>query len=283
MSTWCPGVPQHPTFYGSALAPVGCVEHRTIGSWAGDYSVLSRGRVPSVHFLIGQAFGQWVQFLPINTTAAHAAGANTWAVGIEFSGQNGEPLTEWQLAAGRVVHQFLIANGIRPVFYMGGLHTASYWQGFLNHAQVATSPQYQHYDFINFFPEFLAMVADAPSAPAAPQTNTSGVSDSVIYCLENIDGTWLCRHYQGNVMVREFPKTPKGQNGIPQPVYDYANADPNARIPMRRCTLEELQKLEAAEKALFAKSSGTAPVDVDAIANAVLQKIKSANFTTKVA
>jgi hypothetical protein len=128
---------------------VACVEHRTIGRWAGDYSVLSRGRVPSVHFLVGQDRGQWVQFWDTNWTAAHAAGANEYAVGIEFSGQNGEPLTDWQIEAGSVIHQWLIAaHGIRREFLDNGGPRVGYFEGFLNHSNVATTPQYTHYDYI---------------------------------------------------------------------------------------------------------------------------------------
>lgn len=145
------GIPQDIKHYsgGQGLNPAACVMHRTIGHWPGDYSVLSSQRVPSVHFLVGQDEGQWVQFWDTNWTTAHAAGANEYAVGIEFSGQNGEPLTDWQLRAGAAIVAWLKAvHGIPGVFLEDGAGRVSFFRGFLNHSNVATSPQYTHYDYI---------------------------------------------------------------------------------------------------------------------------------------
>lgn len=124
--------------------------HRTIGRWAGDKAVLSRQRVPSVHFLVGQDEGQWVEFYDTNTTTAHAAGANDYAVGIEFSGQNSdvEELTDWQIKAGaHIVRELNQAHGIPLLFLETGPRVTEF-RGFLNHSNVETTPQYTHYDFI---------------------------------------------------------------------------------------------------------------------------------------
>lgn len=148
---WLPGVPQARLPYGgSSLNPVACVMHRTIGRWGGDYAVLSAQRVPSVHFLVGQQRDQWVQFYSTETTTAHAAGANGYAVGIEFSGQNSdvEELTAWQIEAGGwIVRELNAAHGI-PLLFLETGPRVSEFRGFLNHSNVATTPQYTHHDFI---------------------------------------------------------------------------------------------------------------------------------------
>lgn len=170
-----PGIPHDPRPFsgGQGLSPAACVMHRTIGSWGGDYSVLSRARVPSVHFLVGQSEGQWVQFWDTNWTAAHAAGANEYAVGIEFSGQNGERLTDWQLRAGAaIVHWLNAVHGIPYRWLADGEGRVGYWNGFLNHSNVATSAQYTHYDFI-YTDEFWRMASGAPPPPVSqPRANT---------------------------------------------------------------------------------------------------------------
>ena len=175
--SWMPGIPhqQGGGSGGQRLNPIACVEHRTIGRWAGDYSVLSRGRVPSVHFLVGQDRGQWVQFWDTNWTAAHAAGANEWAVGIEFSGQNGENLTAWQIEAGGQIHHWLMAaHGIAKQFLDNGGGRVSSYHGFLNHSNVATSRSYMHYDYIRR-DEWDRMVGGVASAPEAPRRKSEGM------------------------------------------------------------------------------------------------------------
>lgn len=99
------GVPfvqgKHPR---SKLTPTAVVVHRTYGKWAGDYAIGLNGRSGQpigFHFLIGKAEGRWVQFYDTSTICNHAAGANSWAIGIEFEGRNEEPLTDWQIRAAR--------------------------------------------------------------------------------------------------------------------------------------------------------------------------------------
>ena len=137
----------------NGLDPTCVVLHRTIGHWAGDYAVLIRDRVPSVHFLIGQGDGQKVQMVDTSIEANHCAGANSKAVGIEFSGQNGEPLTAWQLQAGSDLLRWLgTVHGIPLTYYDGARIYVDHagFSGFLNHRNVAYPPNtsLQHDDYI---------------------------------------------------------------------------------------------------------------------------------------
>lgn len=103
------GVPfdqgKHPQ---GSLRPTAIVLHRTYGTLNGDgyngaYVIGKNGRGGvgiGFHFLVGKNEGQWVQFYDTNVKAAHAKGANSWAVGIEFDGVNEGPLTDWQVRAG---------------------------------------------------------------------------------------------------------------------------------------------------------------------------------------
>jgi len=210
-----PGTPHDPkptSWGGSGLTPAACVEHRTIGHWAGDYSVLSRSRVPSVHFLVGQDRGQWVQFWDTNWSAAHAAGANEYAVGIEFSGQNGEALTDWQIEAGGEIHRWLMtAHGIPAVFLDDGAGRVGFFRGFLNHSNVATTPQYTHYDYITRA-EWDRMVGGA-----APKKKK--VRDTMIARDDATGGIWLigvgaAKHIPTTQQVAELQFV-TGQEGVP--------------------------------------------------------------------
>jgi hypothetical protein len=84
------------------------VLHRTYGSltkdgYKGAYNIGKNGRAGvgiGFHFLVGKNEGQWVEFYDMLTKCAHAKGANTWAIGVEFDGVNEGPLTDWQIRAG---------------------------------------------------------------------------------------------------------------------------------------------------------------------------------------
>lgn len=180
MGLWLPSVPHDPTPYptGIWMAPSGPLGHRTIGSWPGDYSVLTRGLVPSVHLLIGQDEGEWVQFMAADMVAYGAAGANMRKVHFEFSGQNGEPLTDWQWRAGVVcLRELYDAFGWDPSvpYYEGGPAVEErIWIDVndpvvgLNHAGVDYPPNrsFNHYDFV---PEMPAMIASIFAAPVPPE------------------------------------------------------------------------------------------------------------------
>lgn len=151
MNLWIPGWHTDPLAYlGQSFRPSALVLHRTIGRWPGDYAVLSAGRVPSVHWLVGEEWGQRVQFYPTSRTAAHAAGANGYALGIELSGQNGSALTVWQQAClGEVLAYCRDEWGIAVVHHAPNAIRYVRWDGTLDHANVATTPRYTHYDYVN--------------------------------------------------------------------------------------------------------------------------------------
>ena len=121
------------------------VLHRTYGSLNGDgfkgaYSVGKNGRSGlgiGFHFLIGKNEGQWVQFYDTGVKAAHAKGANSWAIGIEFDGVNEGPLTDWQVKAGAWIIVVLTKEaGIPCTYYEGARKQVT---GFLSHVSVPTS------------------------------------------------------------------------------------------------------------------------------------------------
>lgn len=182
MELWYPNIPHDPgadctaqlnAARADAHPEQGLIVHRTIGRWPGDYGV-GKGRRHSTPgtfpVLIGQGYGEWVEFYPLNTRCTHAADANRWP-GIEFSGMNGEPLTEWQILAGGHVVAFLFSLGMPRNFYNGFLGLVKIdggtYRGTCTHSAVLTSPQWQHHNFITPA-EFVRIVAvaDSINAPA---------------------------------------------------------------------------------------------------------------------
>jgi hypothetical protein len=155
-----PGIPfdQGSEAQGS-LSPTAVILHRTYGSWAGDYSVgVGTGR-PGIgfHFLVGKQPGNWVQFYDTRTKCSHAAGANSWSVGIEFEGKNEQPLTDWQIDAGGQIVRWLAGDVGIPLdaFYHGARKGQS--REFRGHSTVADS---DHTDYITRS-DFDKMVAGA--------------------------------------------------------------------------------------------------------------------------
>jgi hypothetical protein len=127
------------------LHPTSVVLHRTYGTLNGDgfksaYSIGKNGRSGlgiGFHFLIGKSEGQWVQFYDTGIKAAHAKGANAWAIGIEFDGVNEGPLTDWQVKAGAWIIAVLTKEaGIPCTYYEGPRKQVT---GFLSHVSVPTS------------------------------------------------------------------------------------------------------------------------------------------------
>ena len=121
------------------------VLHRTYGTLDGDgfrsaYNIGKNGRGGvgiGFHFLIGKNEKQWVQFYDTGIEAAHAKGANSWAIGIEFDGVNEGPLTDWQVKAGAWIIAVLTReNGIPCTYYEGPRKRVD---GFLSHVSVPTS------------------------------------------------------------------------------------------------------------------------------------------------
>ncbi|NBW13042.1 MAG: N-acetylmuramoyl-L-alanine amidase [Caulobacteraceae bacterium] len=155
------------------INPHAIVLHRTYGAWAGDYSVGKFGRGPNdpdksgFHFLIGKEPGQVVQFYDTGSRANHCAGANFWAIGIEFTGTNDEPLTDWQVQQGDlIVHAINRVHGI-PLDFYDGPDRVSDWHGVLSHRWVATEPQYQHHDLVTRS-DYERMTAPTPPPLPAP-------------------------------------------------------------------------------------------------------------------
>jgi N-acetylmuramoyl-L-alanine amidase len=143
-----PGIPfdQGSESQGS-LNPTAVILHRTYGSWNGDYSVgVGTGR-PGIgfHFLVGKESGQWVQFYDTRTKCSHCAGANSWAVGIEFTGKNEEQLTAWQVQAGGEIVRWLSGDVGVPLdaYYDGPRKGQS--REYRGHRTVADS---DHTDYI---------------------------------------------------------------------------------------------------------------------------------------
>ena len=157
------------------LNPTAVVVHRTYGTLEGDgfksaYSIGKNGRNGlgiGFHFLVGKNEGQWVQFYDTQVKAAHAKGANSWAIGIEFDGINEGPLTDWQVRAGAAICSAIsAAHGIPLTYYDGARQQVA---GYLAHASVPTSTHTdrltrEDWDRI----AQLAGGAEPPPAPPAP-------------------------------------------------------------------------------------------------------------------
>lgn len=171
------------------LTPTAVVLHRTYGSltkdgFKGAYNIGKYGRSGmgiGFHFLIGKNEGQWVQFYDTRIGAAHAKGANSWSIGIEFDGVNEGPLTDWQIRAGAwILASINQAHGIS----LDGYTTAGRRRrihGCLPHSLV---PGSNHTDLVteHDFARMRALIAqpeckcppkDRPPAP--PPVNWSAV------------------------------------------------------------------------------------------------------------
>ena len=150
------------------LLPSAVILHRTYGKWAGDYSVGKNGRAGQgigFHFLIGKENGKWVQFYDTKVAAAHALGANTWAIGIEFEGTNADRLTEWQARAGAVIlNAVTYAHNIPLTYSITGPRRKIY--GCLPHLLV---PGSTHTDWVSMGDwQRMKDIVVAHRAPAIP-------------------------------------------------------------------------------------------------------------------
>lgn len=152
MDPWLPGIPRHVNTHilqpAKPLDASAVVLHRTYGYWVGDMQTLLKGRVPSVHFLVGKNGPNWCQMVPVNVMANHAAGANGWSVGIELSGRNEEPLTEWQVTCVAIIAQWLNRSLGIPFAFYDGKERIRNFDGWLSHANVQTEPKYRHSDMV---------------------------------------------------------------------------------------------------------------------------------------
>lgn len=236
---WCPGIPISPLPHrrcpSDCLRPTAGLFHRTIGHWPGDYSVLSAGRVPSVHVLVGQDRGQSVQWYPSEVSVAGAAGANDYAYQVEFSGQNGEPLTAWQLEVGALFVRFCLSLGIPLNWLPADGRRVFSWSGFLNHANVATTPQYTHYNYIAT-EEFQRMAGGAPAPvpekpPGPPRALLEAGGDKMVTFM--IAGRVLFFMPVDDGSLRMFLLA-----GTPQALYEYVICGPGSPAPDATVDLE---------------------------------------------
>lgn len=142
-----PGIPFDPGKHPQGpLAPTAIVLHRTYGAFGKDgyrsaYAIGKNGRAGvgiGFHFLIGKNAGQVVQFYDTATEAAHAKGANSWSVGIEFDGVNEDVLTDWQVAqAAWIIAAVCDAHRIPRIYTTAGVRRRV--AGCLPHALVPGS------------------------------------------------------------------------------------------------------------------------------------------------
>lgn len=161
------------------LQPTAVVLHRTYGlrgrdTYRSAYQIGKSGRAGQgigFHFLIGKNTDQWVQFYDTTTKAAHAKGANSWAIGIEFDGVNEDALTDWQVRAGAwILAQINQAHGISVDHYTTSGPRRRI-NGCLPHSLVPTS---DHTDLVTEadFGRMRSLISSpechCPDPPAAP-------------------------------------------------------------------------------------------------------------------
>lgn len=186
------GVPfdqgRHPQGAFPRGGPNAGVLHRTYGAFGKDtykgaYSIGKNGRDIDgdgdrdgigFHFLIGKNEGQWNQFYDTATKAAHAKGANDWALGIEFDGVNADVLTDWQVRA--AAHIMGALSPQIPLTYYDGRRIRV--TGWLNHASV---PGSDHTDKVTRedFNRILALIRPNEPQPSPPpiQLPTEPIDD----------------------------------------------------------------------------------------------------------
>lgn len=137
-----PGVPYEPGPYPrGAQHPVSVVCHRTDGGWDGDKAVGlgARGGI-GFHLLVGREQGQWCQFYDTATRCNHAAGGNTDSIGIEVTGTDDDPMTEWQVQAlGHIVAALRDGDGIPVQHLQWGSGRVAAYAGYRDHSQVSGS------------------------------------------------------------------------------------------------------------------------------------------------
>lgn len=159
---------------GGQITPTAIILHRTIGHWQGDYNVLKNGGAVgyiSVHFLVGQDEGQWVQFAPVDVLCNHAAGdpGNGNAFGIEISGTMDEPLTDWQIdRVAAIINWAATEWGIPPVKYDGAQGRIDTWNGVIDHRHIVAPKQFAHFDGVedDDWAKIAAKIAGGTIAPA---------------------------------------------------------------------------------------------------------------------
>lgn len=136
---WMDGPTRTVTKTHGGIDPIAAICHRTYGSVAGDLAVMQGARDGiGFHLLVGPSTGQWWQGADTNRKCWHAAGANDWSVGIEVTGSNDDPFTDWQVwACGQIVAWLHDVHDIPLVYYDSGREGRR--PGFVAHNAVARS------------------------------------------------------------------------------------------------------------------------------------------------
>lgn len=141
-----PGVPYDQGSTHGPLNPIAICLHRTYGGWVGSYGVPKGSTGIGFHFLVGRDVGQWVQFADTSQKCWHAAGGNSWSVGVEFVGVNEDRLTDWQVTAGAQVIDAVCRHHHIPLVCMNpGAGRPPPSAGVRHHANV---PGSNHTDFV---------------------------------------------------------------------------------------------------------------------------------------
>lgn len=185
---WMPAVPSDPGPTFGPLVPIAVVLHRTYGQWPGDYQV---GKTEGLfQFLIGPDDGQWVEFAPTDAVCYHCNGANFKAFGVELTGTNADPLTDWQAARlGDVLRWANATHGI-PLAYTDPVATppasihanGGGFSGIISHVSVQTDDgSTQHTDLVT--------VSDFQRALASPPPPVPMETDSMFKFTVDAPGT----------------------------------------------------------------------------------------------
>lgn len=196
------GVPFDIAKHHGFISPICGVLHRTYGGWAGDYSV---GKYTpngvGFHFLIGKSEGQWVQFCDTTSKCWHAGGwPNGLGVGLEFTGRNGEPLTDWQVRAGAwVIAAVSNAHSI-PYRYYHGPRIGTF-RGWLTHASVYGS---DHTDMVTLadWDRMGRYWSSTPQTPPPPPNQVDWAAVRRLAAAKTLES------------LRQLPNLGGGDNGL---------------------------------------------------------------------
>lgn len=229
------------------MTPLAIVLHRTYpprkkveyDSYPGDYGSIKAKEL--CQFLIGKEEGEYVQFMSTDRVAYHCDGANWKAFGVELSGYNEEPLTEWQIARLHDVLQYGHDHYAIPLTYADPATTehASIWvnggnfRGVISHDSVRTDE-----------------------------------------AIKQADGTWKSDQHSDAVTLADFQRAVEGDDmfqdndrGLLQQIANALN-DPNVGVlhDLVNDIIPRLQKIETKLGETPAPGPGAASVDLDALA-----------------
>lgn len=211
---WMPDIPHDQAEPKGTLNPRAIVLHRTYGQWAGDYAVIKRDSL--CQFLIGKLDGQWVQFMDTTSVAYHCNGANFMAVGVELTGINDDPLSDWQISQLNEVLTYLHDLHHIPLSYLNPIMTkpASIWvngggyQGVIAHLNVKTDNNTaQHTDYVSAL-DYSRVIADP--LPIPPK---KAMADNIMWLAFMKDINY-CDVYYAGVLVDGFTNEDPNQFGI---------------------------------------------------------------------